>query len=187
MNKKKLFIYNNHILYNIFYELEEFINFKVYYIDEKNLKSNFQDINDNLLISSTIIKDIINQYQIDILPINFFKLLKNINFTFLKKNFKDQAKIKIGKFFIDINSRRLIYGDDFINLTEKEVNLILYLFNCKESCSIENLQKNVWGFKQDLETHTVETHVHRLRKKIEKEFGENEFIILDKKGYFIKS
>ena len=72
-------------------------------------------------------------------------------------------------------------------MTEKEINLILFLYNNKNPCSIENLQKNVWGFKKDLETHTVETHVHRLRKKIEKEFGENEFIILDKKGYFIKS
>ena len=102
MNKKKLFIYNNLTFYNIFYELEEFINFKVYKIDEKNLKSNFQDINNNLLISNTIIRDIINQYHIDILPINFFKLLENINITFLKKNFKDQAKIKIGKFFIEL-------------------------------------------------------------------------------------
>ena len=185
MNKKKLFIYNNLTLYNIFYELEEFINFKVYKIDEKNLKSNFQDINDNLLISSTMIRDIINQYKIDILPINFFKLLENINITFLKKNFKDQAKIKIGKFFIDINSRRLIYDNNFINLTEKEVNLILYLFNCKESCSIENLQKNVWSFKNELETHTVETHIYRLRKKISSKFSVDNFIIFRGDGYLI--
>ena len=180
MNKKKLFIYNNHILYNIFYELEEFINFKVYYIDEKNLKSNFQDINDNLLISSTIIKDIINQYQIDILPINFLAL-ENINITFLK-NFKTRLKWEI---FIDINSRKLIYDNNFINLTEKEVNLILYLFNCKESCSIENLQKNVWSFKNELETHTVETHIYRLRKKISSKFSLDNFIIFKDDGYYI--
>ena len=185
MNKKKIFIYNNHTLYNIFYELEEFINFKVYKIDEKNLKSNFQDINNNLLISNTIIRDIINQYHIDILPINFFKLLENINITFLKKNFKDQAKIKIGRFFIDINSRKLIYDNNFINLTEKEVNLILYLFNCKESCSIENLQKNVWSFKNELETHTVETHIYRLRKKISSKFSLDNFIIFKDDGYYI--
>ena len=59
-------------------------------------------------------------------------------------------------------------------MTEKEINLILFLYNNKTPCSIENLQKNVWGFKKDLETHTVETHVHRLRKKIEKKFGKNE-------------
>ena len=185
MNKKKLFIYNNLTLYNIFYELEEFINFKVYKIDEKNLKSNFQDINNNLLISSTIIRDVINQYHIDILPINFFKLLENINIAFLKKNFKDQAKIKIGKFFIDINSRRLIYDNNFINLTEKEVNLILYLFNCKGSCSIDNLQKNVWSFKNELETHTVETHIYRLRKKISSKFSLDDFIIFKNDGYYI--
>ena len=187
MNKKKLFIYNNPILYNIFYELEEFIKFNVFHIDEKNLKSNFQDINDNLLISDTIIKDIINQYQIDILPINFFKLLENINIAFLKQNFKDQAKIKIGKFFIDINSRKLIRDNNFINLTEKEVNLILYLFNSKESCSIENLQRNVWSFKNELETHTVETHIYRLRKKISSKFSLDNFIIFKEDGYYINT
>ena len=98
MNKKKLFIYNNQTLYNIFYELEEFINFKVFYVNEK-FKSNFQDINDNLLISNTIIKDIINQYQIDILPINFFKLLENINITFLKKILKIKLKLRLENFY----------------------------------------------------------------------------------------
>ena len=85
-------------MYNIFYELEEFINFKVF-ISMKKFKSSFQDINDNLLISSTIIKDIINQYQIDILPINFFKLLENITLLF-KKNFKDRLKLRLEKFLL---------------------------------------------------------------------------------------
>ena len=83
----------------------------------------------------------------------------------------------IGKFIIDINSRKLVLNNDFINLTEKEINLILFLFNSQAPCNIEKLQKNVWGFKTDLETHTVETHVHRLRKKILNRLGEKDFII----------
>ena len=87
---------------------------------------------------------------------------------------------------LGINSRKLLFHDNFISLTEKEINLILFLYKSKVPCSIESLQSNVWGFKKDLETHTVETHVHRLRKKISGKFSENEFIIFDKKGYFIK-
>ena len=87
----------------------------------------------------------------------------------------------------DINSRKLFLDENYINLTEKEINLILFLFNSKKPCSVEELQSSVWGFKKDLETHTVETHVHRLRKKILNKFGENEFIVFEKKGYFIKT
>ena len=57
---------------------------------------------------------------------------------------------------------------------------------CQTPCNIEKLQKNVWGFKTDLETHTVETHVHRLRKKISNQFDEKQFIISAEEGYFLK-
>ena len=119
------------------------------------------------------------------LPLRKIRFCKKSHF--LKHNFKNQSKFDIGRFSIDINSRKLLLDHDYVDLTEKEINLILFLYNNKTPCSIENLQKNVWGFKKDLETHTVETHVHRLRKKIEKKLGEDEFIILNKKGYFIKS
>ena len=64
--------------------------------------------------------------------------------------------------------------------------MILFLFNSRTHCNIDKLQKNVWGFKNDLETHTVETHVHRLRKKILNQFDEKEFIISSEEGYFLK-
>jgi DNA-binding response OmpR family regulator len=182
-----LFIHQNIILYNILHELEETTKYKICYVDDKHLKSDFQDVNNNLLITSKKVDKISNQFQLNHLPIRFIKLLENINIYFLKQNFKNQSKINIGKFIIDINSRRLILNNDHINLTEKEINLILFLFNKKLPCNIENLQKNVWGFKRDLETHTVETHVHRLRKKILKKFDEDEFIISGNNGYFIKT
>ena len=187
MSEKKLFIYQNIILYNILHELEESTKYKIYYVEDASLKSDFQDVSNCLLITGNRVNDINNQFQLDSLPITFLKLLENINIYFLKQNFKNQSKINIGKFLIDINSRRLFLNNVHINLTEKEINLILFLFNNKTPCSIEKLQSNVWGFKKDLETHTVETHVHRLRKKILLKFGEDKFIIFGNNGYFINS
>ena len=185
MIEKKLFILNNSSLYNILHELEEFMKCKIYYIEDDNLKLNFQDINNSLLITNKRVKDVNNQFQFNAFPINLLKLLEKINICFLKQNFKNQSKIEVGKFLIDINSRKLILDSDYISMTEKETNLILFLFKNQNTCSVEMLEKNVWGFKKNLETHTVETHVYRLRKKILAKFGINDFIIFDQNGYLI--
>lgn len=186
MSEKKIFIYKNFVLFNILHELEETTKYKIHHVDSIDLKSDFRDINNSLLITTKKIENINNQFHIENLPVNFVKLIENINIYFLRQNFKNQSKINIGKFIIDINSRKLAYKNDFINLTEKEINLILFLFNSQTPCNIEKLQKNVWGFKNNLETHTVETHVHRLRKKILNQFDEKEFIISAEEGYFLK-
>ena len=74
---------------------------------------------------------------------------------------------------------------NYISLTEKEVNLIVYLKNATKPVSIQMLQLEVWGYKNLLESHTVETHIHRLRKKILLKFNLDNFIISDKKGYYL--
>ena len=187
MTEKKLFIYQNIILYNILHELEESTKYKICHIDQENLESNFQDISNNLILTFNKINKIDNQFIINNYPVSFIELLENINIHFLKQNFKNQSKIEIGKFLIDINSRKLLLNDNYVSLTEKEINLILFLHKSKVPCSIEKLQSSVWGFKKDLETHTVETHVHRLRKKISNKFDVHDFIIFDKKVYFVKT
>ena len=72
-----------------------------------------------------------------------------------------------------------------LKLTEKETNIIIYLSKIKKPVSIDELQTNVWGYQSELETHTVETHVYRLRKKILKIFDDKKFIISKKNGYQI--
>ena len=72
-----------------------------------------------------------------------------------------------------------------LKLTEKEVKIIIYLSKSADSVSISKLQKDIWGYNNDLETHTVETHVHRLRKKISNTFSDEQFIISTKNGYKI--
>ena len=73
-----------------------------------------------------------------------------------------------------------------LKLTEKEINTITYLLKKNEPISINELQKNVWSYQSDIETHTVETHIYRLRKKISITFNDNEFIVSKKNGYQIK-
>ena len=73
-----------------------------------------------------------------------------------------------------------------LKLTEKEINTINYLSKSNKPVSIDELQKKVWSYQSDIETHTVETHIYRLRKKILNSFNDNEFIISKKNGYQIK-
>ena len=72
-----------------------------------------------------------------------------------------------------------------VSLTEKEISLILFLNKSKCSVSINKLQEEVWGYKSETETHTVETHIHRLRKKILNEFKRDDFILSNKSGYYL--
>jgi DNA-binding response OmpR family regulator len=73
-----------------------------------------------------------------------------------------------------------------LKLTEKEINTINYLSKSNKPVSIDELQAKVWSYQSDIETHTVETHIYRLRKKILNSFNDKEFIISKKNGYQIK-
>ena len=74
---------------------------------------------------------------------------------------------------------------EILRLTEKEIDTIVYLNKSKKPIKIKELQLNVWDHKSKLETHTVETHIHRLRKKIKEKFGDDKFIISSKEGYLV--
>ena len=117
-------------------------------------------------------------------PKKLSNLIEIINQNFLKNQFLNQSDIKIGKYILNLNSRKINFENKSLDLTEKESNLILFI-NSKKKASLKDLQKNVWGYSSDLETHTVETHIYRLRKKILKIFNDDSFINHDKFGYFI--
>ena len=86
----------------------------------------------------------------------------------MRQKFNKQSKINVGTYLINTNSREIILDKLKLKLTEKEINTILYLNNSEKPVSINELQDKVWGYQSELETHTVETHIHRLRKKIKK-------------------
>ena len=94
--------------------------------------------------------------------------------------------IKLNNYTISLNSRELFTKDIKLRLTEKEINTIIYLSKSERPVSVEKLQEKVWNYQSDIETHTVETHIYRLRKKILNIFNDNQFIFSSKNGYQIK-
>jgi DNA-binding response OmpR family regulator len=94
--------------------------------------------------------------------------------------------LKINNYSINLNSRELILKNNKLKLTEKEINIIDYLFQSAKPVKVDQLQKKVWSYQSDIETHTVETHIYRLRRKILDTFNDNQFIISEKDGYQIK-
>ena len=187
MNNQNLLIYDLEILYEILNELNDSLNFKIRNIPKNQLKDvNFDNLSNYLILSSKKKKNFKNQVIFNDLPIKFSKLIERINIEFLKQKFITQSNINVGLYKIDINARFMSLNNLKLKLTEKEINTIIYLLNKKVAISIEELQKKVWGYNSELETHTVETHIHRLRKKIKEKFDEDNLIISSKNGYEIK-
>ena len=186
MSNQNLIIYKYNSLYHILKELEQDINFEVYEAtNEKNLNNLVSTLENYLIVTSKKISDK-NQYLIiDKLPIKFSRLVENLNIKFLKNKFVHQSKIEIKNYLIDLNSREISLNDIRLKLTEKEINTIIYLSNKKKPISIQELQRKVWGYQSGMETHTVETHIYRLRKKILKTFSDEDLLLSKKNGYQI--
>ena len=174
-------------LYDIIEELSLDLNFNISLIkDENSLNQATKNYNNYLVVSKKKYPNIRNQFILDNKPIKIFKLIEKINIEFLKIKFNSQSQVKVKKYTIDLNSREILIQDIKLKLTEKEINTITYLSNSNKPVSIDELQQMVWSYQSDIETHTVETHIYRLRKKILNTFNDNEFIISKKNGYQIK-
>ena len=185
MIKKTLFVYNSLNLFKILNEIEENFHFEIRYIDKKEFKKiSFEERKHYLIITTDNNEKINNCIIIDNLPKKITKLTKIINLSFLKKQFKEQSKHKIRKYTLDLNSRKIYFENKSLNLTERECDLILFI-NSSKRAGLKKIQKIVWGHNDDLETHTVETHIYRLRKKMIKNFEDHNFIEHDQDGYFL--
>lgn len=183
MTLKTLIIHKNKILYNILAEISNNLNLNIVYKD--NIDSNSKDLESYIILTSKKISDISNQVVIDSLPLKLKKLAEVININFLKQEYNIQSSICVGKYELDLNSRTLRFDNNDLNLTEMEAKVILFLKKSKQPINIKELEKSVWGHMPDLETHTVETHIYRLRKKIKDKFQDNNFIKSLKDGYQI--
>ena len=180
----KTVIINNKYLFDILNEINQNLNFKI--IDGLSKNFSYENLDNYLIITTkdeSIKKD---QVIISNFPIKLKKLIEIINVNFLKKNYTSQSSIKISNYILDLNSRTLNSNKSKLDLTEMEANLILFLKNSSQPTNIKRLQKEVWGHVPNLETHTVETHIYRLRKKIKEKFEDNYFINSSKNGYEIK-
>ena len=162
-------------------------------MNEDDLKNNLDmDRLDYLVISKTDHKLLLNNNIIDKnflsfndLPLSLKKLLELINIQLIKLKFNQQSKIIIKGYELNLNSKFFSKGNLKLKLTEKEIEIILYLNNKKIKHNVADLQKNIWDYSINMETHTVETHIYRLRKKISDLFKDEKFILSHKNGYFI--
>ena len=192
MFKKNIFIINSKSLYDIFDEVKALLNFNVFKFNEKDFILNEHFKEPNLVFLSYSLKDT-NSFKkldknkiilLDNSPLSLMKIIEKINLLLLKINYQQKSEIKVKDYILDLNSKTINKDNKKIKLTEKELEIILFLDSKNTSQKISKLQNKIWKYNEDLETHTVETHIYRLRKKIDKEFGDNNFISSDKEGYF---
>ena len=185
MNPKTLIIYNYQTLYEILNEIKDHLNFEILNINQKDYeKLDFSKYKNYLIISSVNSFDLKNCFILDNLPVKFQKLIQIININFLKNNFANQSEIIVGKYKLDTNSRRIFFKNEYLSLTEKESDMIIFI-KSNNNVTIKELQNNVWGYSSNLETHTVETHIYRLRKKMKEKFNDSKFILNTQQGYKI--
>ena len=174
-------------MYHILEEIGLDLNFNIILVDNENsLNEKVKNLNNYLIISNKKYLNVRNQFVLNNIPINIFKLVEKINIEFLKIQFNSQSEMIVNSYIIDLNSREMLRNNIKLKLTEKEINTITYLSKSNKPVSIDELQEKVWSYQSDMETHTVETHIYRLRKKIYNTFNDKEFIISEKNGYQIK-
>ena len=184
---KNIIIYKLNPLYLILEELSTELDYNIIYGDnEQSLNDKIKNLNNLLIITDRKYLNVDNQIILNNCPINILKLVERINIELLKLQFNNQSCIKINNYTIDLNSREIANNINKIKLTEKEIDIIIYLSKSKNVVSIKELQDKVWSYQFNIETHTVETHIYRLRKKFLNSFKDDKFIINEKYGYQIK-
>ena len=215
MIKQNINIIDVPTLYNILKEIEENLPFKVVNFSKLNdfqvfLKAKQLNKNNFFIITTFKNKDyFVNKVKLELknifflfkkdkkndldkdynifnYPIEINNLIEKINIQLIKDKYNFQSKIKVNNYFIDLNSRIISNHDKNLKLTEREMDIIIFLNDNKTAQKIDTLQQKVWDYSSKLETHTVETHIYRLRKKISEKFKDDNFIISTENGYFIE-
>jgi len=191
---QNVFIINYNSLYEILNEIKDNLSFKIInFKNEEDFKNrNDLDLTNCLIISKIYPKLLLNKDIIDNnflnfkdLPLPLKKLQELISIRLIKLKFNHQSKIIIKGYELNLNSKFIGKNNLNLKLTEKEINIILYLYHKKIKHNVADLQKNIWDYSSNIETHTVETHIYRLRKKINDLFKDQNFILTHKNGYFI--
>ena len=195
MIKQNVFIIDFDSLYEILHEVKDILSFKIIKLKNKDflIKNSDLDTANSLIISKSnqkllINKDITEKNFLNFkeLPLSLNKLLELINIKLIKLKFNYQSKININDYELNLNSKFFSKGDFNLKLTEKEIEIILYLNKTKTKHDVSDLQKKIWAYSSDMETHTVETHIYRLRKKISDKFKDDNFILRHQNGYSIE-
>ena len=189
-------------------ELKDHLNFKLTTIN-KNLETKLFENYDVLfchqdfLKENSLLKALKNSNKIKILASSSNKIksdifhakvslpltIKDLNYiienTIVKKNFSKNSSIKIKSYILDKNEKKLIKEESHVSLTEKEIQLLELFLSHIKPVSKNVILDQVWKYSEDADTHTVETHIYRLRKKIKSKFSDEDFILNDKSGYLL--
>jgi len=199
MIKQKIYIIDFDELFNILDEIKSVLSFQTFNFNNldiflKSLNQNESEPenflivtkkqNENKFKSTAIDKN--SLFFLEDLPSELSKIIEKINIQLIKKKYNYQSKINIENYILNLNSRTIIKNNKQLKLTEKEIDIILFLNNNTNPQSVEKLQNVVWGYSSELETHTVETHIYRLRRKINNIFNDDKFIVSYDKGYLIE-
>ena len=205
-------IFGNKIFSEILNEMKLFSEYKIEYYENLNLcvrnaekknqlvvffvsgisKNFFNEIKKNnypliFVGESSVLKNILSVEFSDQLnmPFTIQDFKKKVITAIAKNEFKKNSLIHLGGYIIDKNVRKIKKNNLELQLSEKEINFLVLFSKNKKPISRNLVLKNVWNYSAESETHTVETHIHRLRKKILEKFGDNNFIKNDNKGYYI--
>ena len=185
-------------LYNILKEIESLFKFNINNYQTVSdfinlLGNNNQDISNSIIILEKKNNQLSSLNQInsnailifDNQPFKINQFIDTVNTQLIKQKYNFQSKISIKNYVLNFNSRMMSTFSKELKLTEREIDIILFLTQNKTPQSISVLQNKVWGYTFDLETHTVETHIYRLRKKIKDKFDDDKFIISHDEGYLV--
>jgi len=194
MNQSVIII-NIKPLYEILNEINNNFSYKLAHLNAKEFYKNFnkedKQFDNSIFVTTSEYIQILEKIRIkkekilliNISPESIYKLIDRINVCLIQNKYDFQSNIKLKNYNLDINSKTVEYKNKKLKLTEKEIEIILFLNKDSLSKKVIDLQKNVWGYSSDIETHTVETHVYRLRKKISETFKDDKFILSDDNGY----
>jgi len=202
-------IFGNKIFLDILKEIKIFNKFKFKYCENidfitkddqnhnhlliffLNSKSKKQILNNDvptiLIGKSSISKKILSNelYEQMNIPFSILELKKKIIYLLARSEFKRNSLIHLNGYIIDKNERKIKKDNTELQLSEKEINFLILFTKTNEPITKNLVLKNVWKYSSTTETHTVETHIHRLRKKILEKFNDNNFIKNNNNGYYI--
>ena len=198
MSKQSVNIVEFLNLYNILYEIKDLFIFHINNYKNSNhflqdIESNYIDHDNSIIIVNKKKHELFSNNKInnrniliiDEFPVKIEKLIDKINTHLIKEKYNFQSKLNIKNYVLNLNSRIISNKEFELKLTEREIDIILFLKKKGIPQSIISLQNEVWGYSDTLETHTVETHIYRLRKKIKDKFKDDKFIISHNNGYLI--
>ena len=212
MNKLTISTFGNKIFPEIINEIKLFSEIKVKYYENLNLCIDEVNEENHLLVFfvTDLNKNYLSKIKIKNLPIILIfepsvernlisgELIEKLNMPFTisdfnkriislnaKNKFKKNSLINLNKYVIDKNERKIKKNNLELKLSEKEIDFLILFTKTKKPVTRDIVLENVWNYSLESETHTVETHIHRLRKKIFEKFGDNNFIKNNDQGYYI--